>query len=390
MMCPLLICPHAGVDTRPAGLYQATLMKHVAAILLACCVLTGCGKTPQATSPPPPPVNFAVAKTEDVPLQVETFGNCSTVANVTLQAQVTGNLLKFVVAQGAVVQAGDVIAEIDPAPYQAALKEAEGTLESAKAKLVNAQLTLERQTGLFKTKTIDLADLQTAQVDALDAQGAVQAAEGEVEDAQINLGYCTIKTPIAGKAGLYAMDAGNLVTANQTQIINIQTIDPIYVDFTISENEFGRVRSYFAKGELPVEVAVPGSPGEVLTGKLTFLNNNIASETGTLSLQATLANDKQTLWPGLFVNVRLILTTLKDAVVIPAPCVMVGQAGPYAFVIRQDKTVEQRNLTVGEQLTDWVVITEGIQAGDQVVTAGQLGLVTGKAVNPVAWNPPTK
>ncbi len=170
--------------------------------------------------------------------------------------------------------------------------------------------------------------------------------------------------------------------------MNIQTIDPIYVNFTISENSFDQVREYLGAGGLPVEVTIPGAPGQKIPGKLTFLNNTIASATGTLMLEATFPNPDARLWPGLFVNVRLILTTLKDAVVIPSPCVMVGQGGPYVFLVNADNTVAQRPVTLGQQQGDTTVITDGVQAGDRVVTAGQLGLTTGKAVKPSPWQLP--
>ncbi len=344
-------------------------------------------KKPSSPPVPAPPASFAVASAEDVPLTIETFGNCVTIADVTLQAQVEGTLLRFAVAQGSMVKKGDLIAEIDPAPYQAAVQQAQGSLDSAKAQLANAGVALQRQQQLFKTKTVDLADLQNAEAEELQAQGAVLSAEGQLANAQINLGYCTITSPIDGKTGIYEVDAGNLVTADSTKLINIQTIDPIYVDFTISENDFDAVRKYFADRELDVEVSIPGAPDEKISGKLTFINNSISSDTGTLTLRAAFTNARALLWPGLFVNVRLILTVLKDSVVIPAQCVMVGQQGPYVFVIGAHDAVVMRAVKITEQLGDNVVIASGVSAGDRVVTAGQLGLATGKKVTPTAWQP---
>jgi multidrug efflux system membrane fusion protein len=351
--------------------------------------LVSCEKK-EAPPAPPPPVTFATAEAQDMPYTIETFGNCASIADVTLQAQVTGTLLKYAVAQGAMVKAGDLIAQIDPRPFEAALQEAQGNLDSAKAQLANAQVTLERQQALYKTKTIDLADLQTAEANQLQAQGAVLSAEGQLATAQINLGYCTITSPIDGKAGLYQVDAGNLVTANSTQLINIQSISPIYVNFTISENDFDHVRQYFMKGgELPVEITVPSAKdGQVITGKLTFINNDIASSTGTLTLEATVPNDEARLWPGLYVNVRLILATLEKAIVVPSGCVMIGQQGPYVFVVNADNTVTQKNITLGQRQADLVIVESGLSAGERVVTAGQLGLNTGMKVNASAWKPP--
>ncbi len=349
--------------------------------------LASCGKKP-APEAPPPPVTFATAKAENVPLTIDTFGNSVTIADVTLQAQVEGTLLRYAVAEGAMVKKGDLVAEIDPAPYQAAVQEAQGSLDSAKAQLANAQVTLQRQQELYKTKTVDLADLQTAEASQLQAQGAVSTAEGQLANAEINLGYCTIVSPIDGKTGMYQADAGNLVTANTTKLIDIQTIDPIYVEFTISENDFNKVRQYFASGELVVEVNVPGAPGKKVSGTLTFINNSIASNTGTLMLRATFANKDALLWPGLFVNVQLILTMLENAVVLPSQCVMVGQQGPYVFLVKPDNTVAISQVQLGQRRADFTVISGGVNTGENVVTAGQLGLADGKKVSPVPYQPP--
>jgi membrane fusion protein, multidrug efflux system len=350
--------------------------------------LVSCGKKP-VSEPPLQPVTFAVAKSEKVPLTIDTFGNCVTIADVTLQAQVNGTLLRYAVAEGATVKQGDLVAEIDPAPYQAAVQEAQGSLDSAKAQLANAQVTLQRQQKLYETKTIDIADLQTAEANQLQAQGAVESAEGQLANAKINLAYCTIKSPINGKTGIYQVDAGNLVSANTTKLINIETIDPIYVEFTISENDFNTVRQYFASGgELAVEVSIPGAPDKKLAGKLTFIDNAISSGTGTLTLRATFPNEAALLWPGLFVNVQLILTMLENAVVVPSQCVLIGQQGPYVFIVKPDNTVLLRQVQLGQRHADSSVISEGVKQGEQVVVAGQLGLAEGKKVSPIPYQPP--
>lgn len=356
-------------------------------LCLAVLGLVSCGKK-SAPPPPPPPVTYAVAQAENVPLTIETFGNCVTVADVTLQAQVSGTLLRYAIDEGAIVKKGQLIAEIDPAPFQAAVEQAQGDLDSAKAQLANAQVTLARQQALFKTKTIDLADLQNAEASQLDAQGKTLTAEGDLTNAQINLGYCTITAPVDGKAGIYLVDAGNLVTANNTQLINVQTIDPIYVNFTISENDFDQVRQYFTSGQLIVKASIPGAPGKTAEGTLSFINNSIASDTGTLTLRATFPNKDSLLWPGLFVNVSLVLTVLENAIVVPAQCVMIGQQGAYVYVINPDNTVKLQLVTAGQRQGDNLVISQGVEAGQKIVTAGQLGLITGKKVTPALWQSP--
>lgn len=361
-------------------------MKRASSIVFLLVALVACQKKTEPVFTPP--VSFATAHTENVPMTIDTFGNCVTIADVTLQAQVTGNLLSYAVAQGASVKKGQLVASIDPGPYLAALQTAQGNLDSARANLANMEVTLKRQQSLYQTKTIDLADLQTAQANELQAQGAVQTSEGQLRDAQINVGYCTINSPVDGKTGLYLVDAGNLVTANTTKLINIQTIDPIYVDFTISENDFDKVRQYFNSGELQVTATIPGAPDKKIEGKLSIINNSISSSTGTLMLRATFPNPDGLLWPGLFVNIELVLTVLKDAVVIPSQCVSVGQKGPYVFVVNSDNTVALRLIKIGQRHSDETVVTEGVKVGDRVVTAGQLGLVTDAKVNPTAWTPP--
>ncbi len=376
------------IDRKGFGNYQGHGMKCGLPFALCLFVIgfSSCAKkpTPQA---PLQPVTFAVAAAEGVPLTIDTFGNVVTIADVTLQAQVEGVLLRYAVDEGAMVKKGDLIAQIDPAPFQAALQEAQGNLDSAKAQLANAQVTLQRQQELYRTKTIDLADLQTAEANQLQAQGAVLTAEGQLADAQINLGYCTISSPIDGKTGIYMVDAGNLVAANTTKLINIQTIDPIYVEFTISENDFDKVRQYFT-GELPVEASLPGAPDKKVTGQMTFIDNTITSGTGTLSLRATMPNKQALLWPGLFVNVELVLTTLQNAVVVPSQCVVVGQQGPYVFVVDTDSSVARREVQVGQRHADSAVISKGLNPGDHVVTAGQLGLQDGTKVNATPFQVP--
>jgi membrane fusion protein, multidrug efflux system len=377
------------IDRKRSGNYQGDRMKCELPFALCLLVIgfSSCAKkaTPQA---PPTPVTFAVAMAESVPLTIDTFGNVVTIADVTLQAQVEGILLRYAVEEGATVKKGDLIAQIDPAPFQAALQEAQGNLDSAKAQLANAQVTLQRQQELYKTKTIDLADLQTAEANQLQAQGAVLTAEGQLADAQINLGYCTISSPIDGKTGIYLVDAGNLVAANTTKLINIQTIDPIYVEFTISENDFDQVRQYFTQGELPVEANIPGAPDKKVTGKMTFIDNSITSSTGTLALRATMPNKEALLWPGLFVNVELVLTTLQNAIVIPSQCIMIGQQGPYVFVANSDNTVTRHQVEPGQRHADSTVISKGLNAGDHVVTTGQLTLDDGVKVDPTPYQAP--
>jgi multidrug efflux system membrane fusion protein len=356
----------------------------LSAALLA--LLSACGKQKPA-APPPLPVTFAAATTADVPLYLETFGNCVTVASVTIVPQVTDILAETKFDEGADVKKGDVIFQIDPRPYQAALEQAQGNLKTARANLVNAQQNLARAKGLYETKVTDIQDFENAQAAELAAEGNVTADEAAVKLAQINLDYCTIASPIDGRTGPYLINTGNLVTANQSKLVNIQTISPIYVDYTISESDLPRVREWLAKGRLPVEITIPGAPDYIAHGELRFIDNQIARNTGTLEMRATLPNEDQLLLPGRFVNVRLIFTTLKNAIVVPYVAVLVGQVGDYVFVLKPDNTVAMRPVKKGQREGDRVVIESGLAVGEKVVTSGQIALTEGEKVSPSPSSP---
>jgi multidrug efflux system membrane fusion protein len=212
-----------------------------------------------------------------------------------------------------------------------------------------------------------------------------------LQTAQINLGYCSIASPINGRTGPYLINTGNLVTANQSKLVNIQTVSPIYVNYTISESDLPRLRQWLASaGGLDVEVNVPGDADYVGRGKLRFIDNQVVSDTGTLEMRATVPNADERLWPGQFVNVRLILTMLKGALLVPSTAVLVGQNGDYVFALQPDNTVAVRPVKKGERQGDQTVIESGLAVGEKVITSGQIGLAPGVTVAPVAGKPAAK
>lgn len=348
--------------------------------------LAACQK-PKPPAPPPLPVQTAVATTADVPMYVDTFGNCAAVASVTIVPQVTGILSQTQFAEGAFVKAGQEIFQIDSAPYEAALEQAQGDLETAQANLLNAQQKLARQQDLYKTKVNDVQDLQNAEAAMQAAQGNVISSQAALDNAKINLGYCAITSPIDGKTGPYLINTGNLVTANSSRLVNLQTISPIYVDYTISEADLGKLRQWIDEDGLDVQITVPGDDNPAETGKMHFIDNQIASGTGTLMMRATLRNQEQRLWPGQFVNVRVILTMLKSAIVVPVEAVLVGQVGDYVFVLQADNTVAMRPVVKGQREGDRMVIAKGLAAGEKVITSGQIALVPGEKVAPASPAP---
>lgn len=355
----------------------------LATILLL--LLAGCHERKEEKIPPPPAI-YAEAATGQAQRYLDTFGICTTIANVTVMPQVTGRLEERKFREGENVSKGKLLFIIEQPPFKAALDEAEGNLATARAELTNAIENLNRQKELYTKKVVDISTLQDAQAAAQQAQGRVQAGAAAVQTAQINYDYTTIESPIDGKTGVYLVDPGNVVTEDTTELVNIQTISPIYVDYTLSENAVNAAREFLhaeQQPDLAVEVTIPNLPSYKETGKLEFLDNQIDPTTGTMMLRALLENKERYLWPGMFVNVRLILTTEDDALLIPARAVMVGQSGEYVYVI-DGNTVRQRYVELGEPQDALIVVKSGLEAGEKVVIKGQMGLIDGKVVKPVS------
>jgi multidrug efflux system membrane fusion protein len=212
------------------------------------------------------------------------------------------------------------------------------------------------------------------------SEAEVQQAESAVETARINLRYCSIVSPIDGRAGHRLVDIGNVVTASGAPLLVIQRLDPIYVDFTVTEQELSRVQRHMAKRPLDVEVRVPDATGEPIAGTVTFLDNAVQEATGTVTLRATVGNRERRLWPGRLVNVKLILATLPDAVLVPAEAPQMSAKGPFVYVVKEDGTAELRAVAPGQRQGNLVVIKQGVKPGEQVVVNGQLGVTPGGKV----------
>jgi multidrug efflux system membrane fusion protein len=222
---------------------------------------------------------------------------------------------------------------------------------------------------------------------ALD-QAQVQAAEAAVENAKLNLEYCHISSPIDGRAGARLVDVGNVVQANTTGLLLIQKLDPIYADFTVTESDLTEVRREMERGSLKVQVRVPAdAENSGRSGQLTFFDNAVQNGTGTVNLRATIPNADRHFWPGQFVNVRLILSTARGAVLIPNQATQISQQGPFVYVIKQDNSADLRQVTLGQRQGDDVVVTKGIADGEQVVVTGQLSVHPGAPVRIVTNAP---
>jgi multidrug efflux system membrane fusion protein len=354
-------------------------------VLAALLALAGCeggaAAPPAAPERPPALVTVATAVARDVPVYLEEIGRCTAREMVAVEPQVSGRITQIYFADGADLNPGDPLFTIDPRPYEAALNQAKATLAQKQAVLDLARIELTRGQVLTRTNAMSRQDydLKRNAVDVAEAE--VLAARAAVDTAALNLEYCTIRAPIVGRAGHRLVDMGNVVTANTNPpLLIIERLDPIYADFTIPENELSSVQANMKSGDLKVEVRLPDRTDAPRTGTLTFLDNLVQDGTGTIKLRATLPNSDHYFWPGRFVKVRLILSTLKQAVLVPAEAVQNSAKGPFVYVVNGKMTAELRPVTLGQRHDELVVVREGVKPEERVVTLGQLAVMPGGAV----------
>ena len=335
----------------------------------------------QAAAPPTIPVLMAAAGQQDVPIYYGALGTVMALNTVSIRAQVTGQIVSIDFRQGQDVKKGDVLAKIDPAPFKAAFDQAVAKKAQDEALLIDAQKDLQR----FKTlvvknvETQQNVDAQQAKVDQLKA--TVDADQAAIEAAQTQLNFTTIAAPIDGVVGFRQIDIGNIIHTTDANPLTVLTqIQPCQAVFTLPQDDLGPVREAMLHGEVAVLAFDQNDEQQLAQGHLLLVDNQIDQSTSTIRLKAEFPNQDERLWPGEFVHIRVLVTTRKDAVTVPAVAVQRGPDGLYAWVIKSDDTVEQRPiqaLTVSESLA---VVTKGLSPGEHVVTDGQSRLDVGSHV----------
>jgi multidrug efflux system membrane fusion protein len=366
-------------NTRSPG--RRTLPVALAVVGLAAFALAACSKgDPPSFKRPPAPVTVAEAVARDVPVYLDALGKCVAREVVSVQPQVSGRITKIHFADGAEVRPGDPLFTIDPRPYQAQHDAAEATLAQSRAALSLAKTELARADELIKTKAVSQQEYDTRRSAVEVAEAQVRQGEAAVESAHLNLEYTSIRSPIEGRTGHRLVDIGNVVTANSAPLLTIQRLDPIYVDFTVTQSDLTDVQRNMARAALKVEVRLPDDSEQPASGQLTFLDNAVQQETGTVALRATIPKADHRFWPGRLVKVRLILRTLPSAVLIPAVAPQVSGKGPFVFVVTKDSTAELRPVTLGDRQGDLVVISRGLEVGERVVVTGQIAVTPGGEV----------
>ena len=344
-------------------------------------------QTPPPTAPGVPVTAGAVAAA-DVPVFLNALGTVQAYNMVTIRSRVDGQIVKVAFNEGQDVKAGSPLIEIDPRPFQAALDQAQAAKAKDEAQLTGAQLDLARYSQLVGTgyQTRQSYDQQKALVGQL--QASIKADEAQIETARLNLGYADIRAPFDGRLGIRMVDVGNMVRATDaTGLITISQLKPIFVSFTVPQEHLHKIHEKQVGGDLTVLAYGGDNKTQLSEGKLTVIDNAIDQPTGTIRLKGTFANTDERLWPGEFVNVRLILSVHKGAPTVPAQTVQDGPNGRYAYVIKEDNTVERRTVEVSAVQDGIAVITKGLSIGDRVVVDGQYRLTNGARVKVEATAP---
>jgi multidrug efflux system membrane fusion protein len=348
-------------------------------LLLAAALLSSCGKTkagPPVDNAAPVVVTLAVQK--DIPVDVNAVGTIEAYSNVQVKSMIAGEITKVGFTEGQDVKKGALLFEIDPRPYHAALAQAQGNLARDLAQEANARAQATRYAALFKEGVVsrEQYDQITTQADAL--KQAVEADRAAVETAKVNLTYTNINSPLDGRTGNLMVHRGNVVKANDINILTINQIQPIYATFSVPEMYLPEIKRAEGSRKLTVTVRVPNEP-KPAEGLLTFIDNTVDPATGQIKLKATFANSDRRLWPGQFADVAMTLSRQRNAVLVPSAAVQTGQNGQYVFVVKGD-TAELRNVKVDRIVGNDSVIASGVQGGDQVVIDGQVRLTPGKKV----------
>lgn len=387
-----------------------------------CATLSGCvNKAQQNFQRPPAPVVVSTAVSQDVSNYMDALGKIVARETVAIQPQVSGRIEKIHFTDGANVKRGQLLFTIDPRPFEANLKQAQANLSKDVAAKKQAEANLARevareQWGLTQVKRYSTlveqgvvpseqyqqlrAEYDTLKANSEAARAAVRSADetikvdnAAIENSKVQLSYCYIHSPIDGRAGQRLVDLGNVVnpggaSSSETNngagangaLLIIERLDPIYADFTISQNHLTTVQEQMRAGTLMAEVRLPDNAESTVPGRLTFIDNTVQTETGQVTLRATLPNPDHRFWPGRFVNIRLLLGTVQGAVLVPATAPQMSANGSYVYVVKPDSTAEQRQVSLGQRQGDLVVVEKGVAAGEKVVTNGQLGVTPGGKV----------
>jgi len=359
-------------------------MRNTHGIVLVCLALAqvlgaGCGVKTAETAPPVQAVPVTVVKAVEktIPIDLTAIGSGEAYSTVSIKAQVNATLEQVHFTQGDFVKKGELLFTLDARPFQAAVDQAAASLARDKAQAQLDEVQAQRYQKLFDAGVTPKEQFDQMKATADAQQALVRADEAALEQAKLQLEYCSIYSPIDGRTGALGVTPGNLVKQNDVPVlVGIAQVTPLYVDFSVPEQYLGPIKEFMAKGRLEVQ-ATPYGDTKAETGYLSFVDNTVDNTTGTIKLKATFANPDHRLWPGQFSNVALRLAKQENATTVPSQAVQTGQSGDYVFVVTSESSAEQRPVTVARTVEGDSVISKGLRPGETVVTDGQLRLIPG-------------
>lgn len=351
---------------------------YLCAVLLAC--IAGCGKPPPKATPPHK-VSVVQPSVCDVPVYRDYVGHVVANINVDVMSQASGVIVEQRFVEGQEVKRGDLLLVIDPRPYQASLAQAEAQLARTFASLQFNREKTTRYASLVQKDFVSQLDYDQYVTNVMEDEATIKENQAQIEQAKINLGYCYIMAPMDCVTGKLQVKPGNYVDANtNTKLTQLTQIQPILVDFFVPETDLLPIQEAQQKGNLTLYAYPDPGHKRPFKGELTLINNQVNTQTGSLLLEGTFANEEKLLWPGHFVDVRLILSEHKQALLVPSEAIMVGQAGHYLFVVNSKSTVEKRTVKIGQRYDTMISVASGLEQKDSVVTEGQLNLYPGMVV----------
>jgi multidrug efflux system membrane fusion protein len=341
-------------------------------------------KKEKAKVKPPVPVTVAVAAQKDMPVQIKAIGNIEAYNSVAIKSQVNGQIARVHFRDGSDVQKGALLITLDPESFEATLNQSEAALakDLAQAKFTREQA--DRYELMLKDGIVTRDQYDQFRANAESAAATVASDRAAIRNAKILLSYCYIRSPISGRTGNLALQVGNLVKANDISLVTVNQVQPIYATFAIPEKRLAEVKKAMAGGALKIEAMIPNDPGSKESGTISFLDNAVNAATGTIKLKGVFANNARRLWPGQFVDVVMTLASKENAVVVPTQAIQTGQQGQFIYVVKPDKTVEMRPVTVGAELAGESIIDKGLASGETVVISGQLRLTPGALIEDAA------
>lgn len=356
-------------------------MKNLLLMSLLSITLVACGKPQQAAKKerPPVPVQTAQVVVKDTPLYVEGIGNVMAFNTVDVKSRVTGELIKTFFKEGDFLTKGQQLYTIDPAPYEAKVKESEAKVKQSRVQYEHAKKEFVRFKALYAEKAVSTEQLETKEVDMNSKLHQMELNQAELDSAQLNLGYCFIESPLDGEAGERYIDNFNIVKANEDKLVTIKQIRPIKVRFSVPGKFLDQIRQYNSGDPLKLEALIPGSDKPEM-GALTMIDNVINLRTGMINLEGTFPNPGARLWPGQFVRMKVRLTVTYDAILVPNTAVLDGPEGRYVWLVQPDHTVTMRAVKIARRVGDMEVVSDGLKKGDTVVTDGQLMLSPGAKI----------